>query len=392
MKRISKTQKAKTLQKFAASCFLFAFCFFPFMIKAQSAINVGGIVTAHYLDGGDGASPLRHNDGLPGFEWVGDLFLNVRVSDEASVFLELETWRGIDVRLYSGSLTYKISGDRLKVEAGKFVAPFGNFQPRRFAPHNFVYGYPLFYEYRTALTANSVPRSRETLLGARGGANRDDGLALIARQAYISGAQFFGKLGPFGYNLGLANGALCNPTTVSEGKQPMVFGRLHAQPAIGLTLGASAASGIYLNRQNIAPDLQPDKHRQNLFGVDLEYSRGYLVFFGEGAFSRWQSPRLGESLEAMAFSAELRYKIMPRLFIAARYGRINFSKISDAQDVDADGQLTEPWEFPLWRLESALGYNLSRHALLKAVWQLNRTDAPHDPADNLAAIQMTVFY
>jgi hypothetical protein len=382
----------------AAVFLLFAFCFLSSHAKGQSAIDVGGIVTVNYLDGSDSKNSLGHNYGLPGFEWVGDLFMNMRISNEASAFLELESWYGWEVRLYSGSFTYKISGERLQVEAGKFAAPFGNFVPRRFAPQNFVYGYPLFYEYRTGLTNDAAPQSPEVLLGARGGTRHDNNLAMIARQAYITGVQFFGKLGALGYHLGLANGALSNPSNLSETKRPMIFSRLHLQPAIGFTIGMSMANGNYLNSAPVQanqPDLRPQKFSQSVAGIDVEYSRGYLVFFGEGAFSRWESP-LPEALDALAFSAEMRYKILARLFVAARYGRIHFSEIADAQDLDADGKRTEPWEVPIWRLESAIGYNLSRHALVKAVWQINRNEAQNfrggDPADDLVAIQMAVFY
>jgi hypothetical protein len=389
---------------------------------------------------------LRHNNGLPGFELVGDLFLNVRVSEEATILLELETIRGWNVQLYSGSLSYKIAGERLKVEAGKFVAPFGNFLTRRFAPQNFLYGFPLHYEYRTGLATNDVPKSNRELLDSRGTGRGEykspsqedhadlrqhieaagnqlgaassqranfptqpttghivtgsDGVKMIAKQAYITGVQVFGNLGRLGYSFGLANGALSNPTDLSVSKRPMVFGRLHGQPAIGLTIGISAASGSYLNHQlvkNQAPDLQPEKYAQHVAGIDVEYSRGYFVFFGEGAFSRWETPFIEEHLEAWAFAAEMRYKLLPRLFVAARYGRIGFSEIADADDVDNDGKDSEPWEFPVWRLESTVGYNLSRHAILKAAWQINRTEyenqpAGDDPGDNLAVIQLTVFY
>ena len=206
--------------------------------------------------------------------------------------------------------------------------------------------------------------------------------------------RFFGKLGAVGYHLGVANGAPSNPAYVSESKRLMVFGRLHLQSAIGLTLGVSAANGGYLNNavaKSAQPDLKAEKHAQTLTGVDVEYSRGYFVFFGEGVWSRWESPFIRDPLEALAFSAELRYKILPRLFVAGRYGRIRFSEIADDRDIDADGRLAEPWEFPVWRLESAAGYNLSRQALVKAVWQINRT-GDNDPADNLAVLQMTVFY
>jgi hypothetical protein len=380
--------------------FLFSFFFLFFAVNARSQpkVDLGGIITVNYLNGGDGQSPLIHNDGLPGFELVGDLFMNVRVSEEASVFLELETWRGWEVRLYSGSLTYKILGERLQVEAGKFVAPFGNFLPRRFAPQNFLYGYPLHQEYRVGLGIDNVPGDHSQLLNTRS-TGSEYGTQVIARQAYLSGVQFFGKLNRFGYSLGLANGALSNPTDLNVSKRPMIFGRLHLQPAIGLKIGVSAASGSYLNHKlvkNQHPDLQPEKYAQHVAGLDLEYSRGYLIFFGEGTFCRWQSPFINGDLEALAFSAEARYKILPRLFVAARYGRLTFSKITDAQDVDGDGELAEPWEFPVWRLESGAGYHLSRHALIKAVWQINRTQklnpGSDEPADDLVAIQMTVFY
>ncbi len=420
----------------------FSFCLLLYAAsaKSQPTIDVGGIVTVHYINGGDGKSPLLHNDGLPGFELVGDLFLNVRVSEEASAFIELETVRGWNVQLYSGALTYKISGERLKVEAGKFVAPFGNFLPRRFAPQNFLYGFPLHYEYRTGLTTNDVPENARELLEARGAGRGDytnltaitraavrqndplrtlasgqtafptqpatghivsgsDGVKLLAKETYISGVQFFGKFRRLGYSAGLANGALSNPADLSVSRRPLVFGRLYLQPAIGLTLGASAASGSYLNHRLVKsrhPDLQPEKYAQHIAGVDIEYSRGYWVFFGESVFSRWESPFISQPLEALAFSAELRYKILPRLFVAARYNRLTFSEINDAQDIDADGKLSEPWEFPVWRVETGAGYYLSRYALLKAVWQLNRTEELNpgaaDPDDNLVAIQMSVFY
>jgi hypothetical protein len=374
---------------------LLAVAFSPTPAASQTAVDLGGIVTLNFIDGGAAESPLRLNDGLPGFELYGDLFMNVRISDEVSAFLELETWRGWEVRLYSGSLTYKISGMRLQIEAGKFAAPFGNFLPRRFAPQNFVYSYPLYNEYRTGLAIDNIPGSNAALLAGRGKFNVG-GLAMVARNAYITGVQFLGQLGAAGYHLGLANGALSNPSHLSESKRLLLFGRLYVQPTIGLKIGVSAANGGYLNSallKNTQPRLQPEKYGQTLAGVDVEYSRGYLVFYGEGVFSRWKSPLLRERLDALAFSVEMRYKILPRLFVAGRYGRIQFSEIADLEDVDTDGKLAAPWEFPIWRFEPAVGYNLSRHALVKAVWQINRTDRPAgDPADNLAAIQMSVFY
>ncbi|MCG3119999.1 MAG: hypothetical protein ALAOOOJD_02561 [bacterium] len=365
----------------------------------QTQVDVGGIMTANYVDGGDGNSPLQYNYGLPGFELIGDLFMNVRISDEASVLLELETWHGWEVRLYSGSFTYKVSGERLKIEAGKFAAPFGNFLPRRFAPQNFVYSYPLYYEQRTGLTTTRVPTTPEELLNIRGSGGYDNGIPLISRQAYLTGVQFFGKLGKWGYHFGLANGALSNPTNMNESKRPLLVGRLNVQPAIGLVIGVSAANGGYLKDASVKSQnatVKPDKQTQTLAGADLEYSRGYFVFWGESVWSRWQSPFIHEHLDARAFSAELRYKIRPRLFVAGRYGRTEFSKIADTQDVDADLERSEPWEYPVWRFESAVGYNLSRHTLVKAVWQINRTDVQNprhrDPADNLLALQMTMFY
>ena len=174
----------RDMKSFFCCCRGFSFLVFIFLsappAASQTAIEVGGIVTANYLDSQDGRSQFRHNNGLPGFELLADLFLNVRLSDEASAFLELETWRGWEARVYSAALAYKISGDRLQIEAGKFAAPFGNFLPRRFAPQNFVYGYPLFYEYRTSLSSGQFLPDPQALLGARGNTNPDAGLQMLA--------------------------------------------------------------------------------------------------------------------------------------------------------------------------------------------------------------------
>lgn len=370
--------------------------FFPIPAVGQFQVAVGGVMTTNFINGDEAESSLRYNNGLAGFELVGDLFVNMRISDDVTAFVEVETWRGWEVRLYNAAFTYKISGTRLQVEAGKFAAPFGNFLPRRFAPQNFVYSHPLYNEYRTGLATDNIPADQAALLGGRGKNFIGTGLTLMARNAYLTGVQFLGQLGTVGYHFGLANGALSNPSNISENKRPMWFGRLYVQPMIGLKLGASLANGGYLNSallKNSQPNVQSEKFGQTLAGVDIEYSRGYLVFYGEGLFSRWKSPLIRDNLDALGWSAEMRYKVLPRLFLAARYGRLHFSEIADPTDIDADGQVTEPWEFPAWRLEPAVGYYLSRHALLKAAWQINRTKRPtSDPADDLAAIQMTVFY
>src|SRR5574341_918094 len=367
MKRKNQERRTKSHSNTVACglVFLIGILFCTPAARSQTTVDIGGIMTVNYINGGDGNSPLVYNEGLPGFDLVADLFVNLRVSDEATVFVELETARGWDVQLYGGSLTYKISRERLKVEAGKFVAPFGNFLPRRFPPQNFLYGFPLHYEYRTGLATNDVPQNNQQLLRARGSgrgnyetasttAHTDflqrsstggnplrtlmaegivapaqpmtghiivgsDGVKMIAKQTYISGVQFFGKFNGLGYSLGLANGALCYPADLSVSQRPMVFGRLHVQPLIGLTLGLSGASGSYLNHklvQDKHPDLQPEKYAQHIVGFDVEYSRGYVVFFGESAFSRWKSPYIREHLDALSFTAEMRYKILPRLFVA----------------------------------------------------------------------------
>jgi hypothetical protein len=88
--------------------FLIGILFCTAAARSQTTVDIGGIMTVHYINGGDGSSPLVHNEGLPGFDLVADLFVNLRVSDEATVFIELER-RGWNVQLYSGSLTYKIS-------------------------------------------------------------------------------------------------------------------------------------------------------------------------------------------------------------------------------------------------------------------------------------------
>jgi len=383
--------------------------------------DVGAILNLELKNTGPGPSSNVVNGGDAGFFAQWQLFLNARISEHISAFSVVQSANGLDLKLYGASAILTIrSTPALQVEVGKFLVPFGNFLPRRFSSENPLIGFPLSYEYRTSLSANVVPKSREDLLRARGHGEAayqpsgkslakgletesshiprgPSGLRVISGEVYITGGQIFGSFSAFQYAMGLSNGALSNPVDINNSNGLHLFGRLAVEPTTGLIVGSSFSTAPYLNqRSNITwPEgKSAEDYRQRALGLDVEFSRGHLVAFSEAVLNEWESPYISDPLRSFSFSVEGKYNLLPRLFLAARYDEIHFSRIADSSDVDGDRRSSEEWDYNVRRIEFGMGYHISRQAVAKVVGQVNQTlgDMEGDPRDNLSAFQIAVFF
>lgn len=421
--------KTVMMNKFLILCCLLVGAIVP-ETAAQSLpkIEIGSIVSLTYINGQSGPSPLAVNRGEGTFlnQWV--LFLGSQFHESLSLFAEVQTAKGIRFSNYGLSAIYQPKGwSHFGIEVGKFLVPFGTFLGRRWASENPFIEFPLIYEYQTVLSAFDLPRNEGELLKVRGQGDgfqyhdHDDspnerlaklaapgsahiprsgsGLRMISREVYPTGVQVFGTVGNVRYNFGVTNGALSNPVDINNSSAVQILGRLRYNPFLGLDLGASFASGVYLDKESVDAQLQEvgrraEDFRQTSLGFDVSYSAGHLVFFSELLFNRWESPFIAENLDALAFYVEAKYKFLTRLYVAGRFSSIDFMEIADPQDVDNDGKFRASWDFDVHQWEAGLGYRVNRNALIKAVVQLNRTrGAPGgDPADDFFALQSVVFF
>ena len=75
-----------------------------------------------------------------------------------------------------------------------------------------------------------------------------------------------------------------------------------------------------------------------------------------------------DPLTALSTSIEGRYKLRPRLYVAARFDHLTFSDLADASGI------SPPWDAPVRRTEVGGGYSLQRNLVLKLSYQYNTRD------------------
>lgn len=399
------------LQFCSASIALFA--------QERASLEVGGISWLDCTKGGYGDGPLGRSHGEATFVTNWAVLLGVTVSNNLSFFAETQTINGLDFKLTGLSAIIKpFATPVLGIEAGKFLAPFGNFLRRNWPSENALQTWPLVYNYRTSLGVSSVPLSNRALLLNRGKgqalsypslgifappsssqspAVSGQGIRLLSRQLYLTGVQLFGSVGPIDYNFGLTNGALSNPANVNANDAIQIIGHLAYRPFTGLELAASASNGAYLDGESLAAQIEAagaevEDFHQTAFGADLSFSIGHLQLFAEASRHEFETPFVDENLNADALQLEAVYRIFPRIYLAGRFGQIRFDDIADPDDVDGDGRLREPWDFDVRQVELGAGFNFHRNGTLKLIHVLNDTSSDEDPDDNSWLGQLVVIF
>jgi hypothetical protein len=288
--------------------------------------------------------------------------------------------------------------------AGGIVQPaFGAFLQRRYGADNLLIGYPLAYQYTTAVRADALPATADEVLRnlARGWAPRYvigggsgvSGLALVNATGWSPGITFAAPGRAVSVTAAVTHGGLASPGSESWSSGWEVSGRVEVRPVIGLVVGASAAHGSFLD-ESLAPLIAGAAANRNpketAFGVDAEYSWGYWLLRMETVVSRrtypaFRAPYLLDPLTAVGIDGEARLKIRPGLYAAARVGRLVFGTIDGSA-----GPAT--WDANVTRVEAGLGYTMIRNLLVKAVYQYNRRDSVQLPSLSLGAVQLVVRF
>ena len=271
------------------------------------------------------------------------------------------------------------AGVPLDIQAGRIPPVFGAFGRRAYANDGMLIGYPLAYQYLTSIRPDAVPATADDLLQMRGRGWRssfpigepaaDTGVPLVSAFRWDTGAQARWAPGRTEAAVSVTTGTLSNPRIIDDNRRPQLAGRFAAQPIVGLITGVSAARGAWL-----ADDVPGfSGQAQTAFGMDAEYSRGYLLLRTEAVWSRWDVPFLiappqGRAISALGAWIEGRYRLAPRIHLAARADRLAFSSITGSNGV------ATPWDAPVTRLELGGGYLLRRNLVVRAAAQFNHRD------------------
>ncbi len=105
----------------------------------------------------------------------------------------------------------------------------------------------------------------------------------------------------------------------------------------------------------------------------------------ESILSRWRVPVVEDRLEALATSVEGRYKLVPGLYVAARFDHLAFSRVAASNG-------PSEWEAPVTRVEAGGGYSVQRNLLLKLSAQFDRRDGGRTRRARMLAGQLVFWF
>ena len=373
-----------------------------FTLRGDATVTVGGDDTGYFNYTDYDHSTLH----LVRFDATAAL----RAGEHFTFLTELRTegdsvhgeWLGA---VYAAFVRYRPWTTRsFDVSAGRVPAAFGAYPSRSYSSDNLVIGTPLAYQYLTAVRSDAIPANADQLAAMRGRGwlaeypigdpTPATGLPIVSLAGYSTGVLV--RAGTLRDRvqglLSVTAGTLGHPDIDHNGA-PQVAGRLVVSPAIGFVLGASVASGHFLD-QAVIDLLPPSQHdrgfSQRAWGADAEYSRDYWLVRAEVVASDWRLPRLDapfidHPLGTVGWYAEGRYKIAPGLYAAARYDRMTFSDVQTSL-----GETS--WDAPVSRVEAGVGYNLARWLLVKATIQHNNRDGGRVRALTLPSLQAVLWF
>ena len=323
------------------------------------------------------------------------LTADVRLTDRVSILTEIRSENGDDIKPYALYVRVRPWRDRpIDIQAGRIPPTFGAFARREYGAGNPLIGYPLAYQYLTAVRPDALPASTEDVLRMRargwrpsypiGSLEIAPGMPMITAFRWDTGVQV--RVGPESLNASVAitNGTTSDPRTRDNNGGKQIAGRLHWRPSAGLAIGGSAARGAYVADAALATATilgGAARSNQHALGVDAEYARAHWILRGELMWNRWQVPTLARTLDATSAFVEGRYKISPGVFVASRIDRLTFNELASSFG-------TRTWDAPVTRLETGVGYYIRRNLVAKGAYQHNWRDGGPITSRGLFAAQL----
>ena len=333
-----------------------------------------------------------------------DLAVSLTLSPHFAVLGELRDENIDTLRPYALYLRIRPWVDRaIDIQVGRVPPTFGTFARRAYATDNPLIGYPLAYQYLTPLRADALPWNADELLSMRargwlssfsiGNTAPDNGVPLVTAFRWDTGVQLHAATDLVDGTVSVTTGTVSNPRWTDDNTAPQVAGHLSLRPIAGLVIGASAARGPFVSStasRGAVGDGYDKSFTQTALGADFEYSRDYYLVRAETIWSEWRLPEIGapvidEPLRASSTYVEGRYKVHPRLYVAARADHLGFSDITGSAG-------RQSWDAPVTRVELGGGYSLQRNLLLKIACQHDARAGGRVTAATLTSAQLVYWF
>jgi len=266
------------------------------------------------------------------------------------------------------------------VQAGRIPPVVGAYARRAYGADNAVIGSPLAYQYLTLLRNDALPETMDDVLRMRGrgwqpsfpvgSAALRPGVPLVSPR-WDTGIEASWRRSALEVSGAITMGAPSQPRLRATNDGRQWSGRAAWHFPAGITAAVSGARGSWLDRGVLAL-VAADRRRssQSLVGADVEIGRGRWLLRSEWLRAGFDVPLASgptavAHLTAASAFAELRYRPHPRWQVGMRVERLAFSHVPNALD---GGSLT-PWDAPVSRIETVVGFRVLRTVDLRAGWQ-----------------------
>jgi hypothetical protein len=392
-----------------ASC-LAAVCPAGAQIWPDAPVSFGN---GHLRLAGDGSATFGSED--PGWFTYTDyetsalrraragLTVEVRASQHLAFLTEIRAETGAGLSAYAWFARFSpFASRRLDVQAGRIPPVFGTYARRSYPQDNPLIGDPLGYQYLTSARPDSVPASADELLRMRGRGWRvkysvgdsaaESGVPVIAAGRWDTGVQVRAGTQRLEAAAAWTVGTLSNPLVRDDNSGGQFAGRVVWRPAPAFSVGASAARGSWVADAVLdARASLPAGHLdQRALGLDSEASWGRWLIRGELVSNRWtlpalDAPRIADPLKAITGYLELKVRLIPRLYVAARGDSLRFSNITGTET-------TNTWDADVSRMEVGAGYTIRRGLIVKVSLMNNRRDGGTVKTGRLAAVQALFWF
>lgn len=327
----------------------------------------------------------------------------VRANDRIQLLGEVRLDQGHLLETYGLYLRVRpFPSRRFDVQVGRIPPTFGALSRSSYGSGNILIGQPLAYQYLASIKPDALPGTTDDLLRMRGrgwlsnfpvgNAAPGPGLPIVNTSRWDTGVQAHGITGMLEWTGAVTAGSLSDPRFHDNNAGRQLAGRAVLRPTAATAFGVSASRGAWLNRsvEELASAAATSRSQQVAIGADAEFSAGPFLVRGEVIRATWAMPefgalQLGQPLIAISSLIEGRYKIAPGLYVALRGDRLDYSKVSGTVG-------RAEWEAQTWRVESGLGYSLTRNILFKGVWQMNGRDGGRVRKDGLFAAQVVYWF
>lgn len=374
------------MRKSLAKLALTLTCVLSLTGTASAELFVSGLMTLVARNADVNNAHNHTNLGYSAFDAVSArLFLDARVTDRLSGFVQLYTSRDYDPILYGAYIRYDHTANE-HVEAGIIPVPVGLWGPRTYADKNPLVAVPLIYQYKTSMqTFGGVQTTAEEILEDRGEAEYSPQLYDFCWNAGVHG---YASVGPFDIGAALQAGSLGSPSREVKYDYPNVTGNVNWVPGPWLTIGVWGATGPFLPTSvevMLPAGKKVEDYHQQTMGALLHAAHGHGELYAEGIVNRFDHPFLGD-LNSQGGYIDAEYAFLTQWYAAVRVEALGFNRLAPAIDPDENR-----WDFPLSRYEAGIGYRSSPRTVVKLVTQIVRyTGAPSSLDDEIYGLQFVV--